>query len=116
MRSSTYIPDAGDLIALMFDGTRGREQSGRRPGLVLSPAIYNEATSRAVVCPLTTKARGYPFEVPLPAANRFAVGVILADQLRSLDWRARQASRIGRVDGRVLAKVRDHIMRLIMEE
>src|SRR2546425_1274360 len=80
------VPDAGDLVWLSFDPQAGHEQSGRRPALVLSPASYNGKSGLALVCPITSRVKGYPFEVSLPEGSKFA-GVILADQLRSLDWR-----------------------------
>jgi|SRR5437773_4591592 len=93
---TAHVPDAGDLIWLTFDPQAGHEQSGRRPALVLSPKSYNLKSGLALVCPVTNRAKGYPFEVPVPAS--FGVtGVILSDHVKSLDWKARQSSRIGRV-------------------
>ena len=86
-------PERGDLIWLSFTPQQGREQAGRRPALVISPATYNSKTGLALVCPITSKAKGYPFEVALPDHGAVQ-GVVLTDQLRSLDWRARQAERI----------------------
>ena len=85
-----YIPDAGDLIWLTFDPPAGREQAGRRPALVLSPAAYNEITSLALVCPITSRVKGYPFEVSLPEGLPVS-GVVLSDHLKSLDWKERKA-------------------------
>lgn len=88
--SSAWVPDRGDVIWLEFDPQAGREQSGRRPAVVLSPASYNAPTGRALCVPVSTKAKGYPFEVPMPEA--FPVqGVAFADQVKCLDWRARHA-------------------------
>jgi mRNA interferase MazF len=88
-----YVPEAGDLVWLDFDPQTGREQAGRRPALVLSPQSYNRKSGLALVCPITTHAKGYPFEVLLP--DRFAVsGVILADHAKSVDWTARRATKI----------------------
>jgi len=81
-------PERGDLIYLDFNPQSGHEQTGRRPGIVLSPKNFNEATGFAIVCPVTRQQKGYPFEVPLPEDSVFE-GVILADQIKSLDWRAR---------------------------
>jgi mRNA interferase MazF len=82
----------------------GHEQAGRRPALVLSPEAYNHRTGLAVVCPVTSKVRGYPFEVKLPPALS-VTGVVLADQVRNVDWRARGASPAGRVPPSVVAEV-----------
>ena len=89
-----YIPERGDLVWLTFNPDDGHDQSGRRPALVMSPQHYNQATGLALFCPITSQIKGYPFEVALPTGLRVPV-VILADQLRSLDWRARQAVFIG---------------------
>ena len=100
----TFVPDAGDLIWLTFDPQRGREQSGRRPALVLSPATYNAKTSLALVCPVTSQIKGYPFEVPLPSGLAVA-GVVLADHLKSLDWKERRAEPAGHAPDKVLLEV-----------
>jgi mRNA interferase MazF len=88
--ASQYVPDRGDAIWLELDPQAGHEQAGRRPVIVLSPASYNGKTSLAIVCPITSRSKGYPFEVPIPDGLPVS-GVILADQVRSLDWRARRA-------------------------
>ena len=88
---SVYVPDRGDLVWIDFDPQVGREQRGRRPAVVLSPRRYNEKSSLALTCPVTSKPKGYPFEVPLPDGLEIE-GVVLADQLRSLDYRGRRAS------------------------
>ncbi|MGA2593610.1 MAG: endoribonuclease MazF [Bryobacteraceae bacterium] len=91
---SRYIPDGRDLIWLTFDPQAGHEQAGRRPALVLSPKIYNQKSGLALVCPVTNQAKGYPFEVTVPAG--FGVsGVILSDHLKSVDWKARRAEKLG---------------------
>jgi len=92
--TSAYVPDGGDLIWLTFDPQAGHEQSGRRPALVLSPKTYNQKSGQALVCPVTNQAKGYPFEVPLPS-DCGVTGVILADHVKSVDWKARRAERIG---------------------
>ena len=93
-----YVPDRGDVVWLDFNPQAGREQAGRRPALVLSPAIYNGKTSLMVCCPVTNQAKGYPFEVPMtPSPGSKLTGVILADQVRCLDWRQRNAARMGAV-------------------
>lgn len=93
---SAFVPDAGDLIWLTFDPQAGREQSGRRPTLVLSPKSYNQKTGLALACPVTSQIKGYPFEVPSPPECG-VTGVILADHIKSLDWKARRAEKAGRV-------------------
>lgn len=102
--SRAYVPDSGDLVWLSFDPQAGHEQSGRRPALILSPGSYNQKSGLALACPITSRVKGYPFEVAMPKGLEFA-GVILADQLRSLDWRARRAERAGRVPAEVVAEV-----------
>jgi mRNA interferase MazF len=88
-------PGAGDLVWLTFDPQAGREQAGRRPALVLSPRAYNARSGLALACPITSHVKGYPFEVALPAGIG-ATGVILADHVKSIDWKARRAERFGR--------------------
>ena len=83
-------PERGDLVWIDFDPQSGREQAGRRPALVLTPADYNRLVGLAVFCPVTTQIKGYPFETALPRGLPVQ-GVVLADHVRSLDWRARRA-------------------------
>ena len=90
---ASYIPQRGDLVWLTFDPQAGHEQAGRRPALVLSPGAYNAKSGLALLAPITSRAKGYPFEVALPAGLAIS-GVILADQVRSLDWQARRAELI----------------------
>ena len=97
-------PERGALIWLTFTPQSGREQAGRRPALVVSPSAYNSKVGLALVCPITGKVKGYPFEVPLPDGVPVQ-GVVLADQLRSLDWRSRQADIIGTAPMAVLERV-----------
>jgi mRNA interferase MazF len=89
-----FVPDRGDLIWLTFDPQAGHEQAGRRPALVLSPKVYNQKAGMALVCPVTNRGKGYPFEVTVPKGYG-VTGVILADHLKSVDWRARTAAPIG---------------------
>ena len=89
--SEAYVPDRGDAVWLTLDPQTGHEQAGRRPALVLSPAAYNGRVGLALFCPITNQVKGYPFEVPLPPGLP-VTGVILADQVKSLDWRARRAA------------------------
>ncbi|MBU1277027.1 MAG: endoribonuclease MazF [Proteobacteria bacterium] len=90
--SPDYLPDAGDLVWLEFDPQAGHEQAGRRPGLVLSPVAYNKPSGLMIVCPITNQAKGYPFEVSLPSGLKIQ-GVVLVDQVKNLDWKARNADK-----------------------
>ena len=94
--SRRYVPQRGDIVWLSFDPQAGHEQMGRRPGLVLSPAQYNGKVGLALLCPITSQIKGYPFEVMIPEGLPVN-GVVLSDQVKSLDWRARRAEFAGRV-------------------
>ncbi|MYH49011.1 MAG: endoribonuclease MazF [Gammaproteobacteria bacterium] len=104
MVAAPYVPERGDLIWLEFSPQAGHEQAGRRPALVVSPRLYNERSSVALLCPVTSTPRGYAFEVVLPADSP-VTGVVLSDQVRSLDWRARHARFRGRAPRTVVAEV-----------
>ncbi|MET1250002.1 endoribonuclease MazF [Sporolactobacillus sp. STCC-11] len=84
----TYVPERGDLVFFNFNPQSGHEQAGHRPAIVLSPETFNRATHFALVCPITSQKKGYPFEVDLPQSLSIE-GVILTDQLKSLNWHAR---------------------------
>ena len=112
MKKAPYTPDVGHIIWLSLDPQQGREQSGRRPFLVLSPRDYNAKTSLAVGVPITSTRKGYPFEVPLAQARRVK-GVVLADQVKSLDWKARNAEFAEEVQQRTLRDVRTLIVTLL---
>ena len=86
-----YCPKRGDVVWIAFDPQAGHEQAGHRPALVLSPQSYNRKVGLAILCPLTTQVKGYPFEVRVPDGLK-ASGAILSDQVKSMDWRARKAS------------------------
>ena len=88
--TAPYVPDRGHLVWLCFDPQAGHEQAGWRPALVLSPAAYNRRTGLALMCPVTSQVKGYPFEVALPPGLP-VTGVVLADHVKNLDWEARQA-------------------------
>ena len=107
-----YVPDRGDIVWLSFTPQVGHEQAGYRPALVLSPRTYNEKTSLALFCPITSKAKGYPFEVSLPAATSIT-GVILSDQIKSLDWRARHARFACQAPSKVVGEVLDKLAVLL---
>ncbi len=99
--ASAYVPDRGDVVWLAFTPQAGREQAGRRPAVVLTPARYNDKAGLAICCPITSQVKGYPFEVALPAGLPVS-GVILADQVKSLDWRSRRATLIASLPDDVL--------------
>jgi mRNA interferase MazF len=88
MVAAAYVPDVGDIIKINLDPRTGHEPGGWRPALVLSPKIYNGKTGLALVVPITNQAQGYPFEVPLPSRIK-TTGVVLADAIKNVDWRAR---------------------------
>jgi len=93
VRKKSYVPKRGDLIWMTFNPQSGHEQAGRRPAVVLSPLAYNRKVGLAIFCPITSQIKGYPFEVGIPSGLSIS-GVILADQVKSLDWRARRAELI----------------------
>ncbi len=103
MTSAGYLPDAGDIVWLQFSPQAGHEQAGHRPAVVLSPASYNRF-GLMLCCPMTTKRKGYPFEVVLSGGG--GGGVVLADQIKSLDWRVRGAQFKGRVSASELSEIR----------
>ena len=98
-----YIPDAGDVVWMQFSPQAGHEQSGHRPAVVLSPAIYNDRAGLLLCCTMTTQIKGYPFEVLIGENKSIAV---LADQVKSLDWRIRLAKFKSRVSPAELAEIR----------
>lgn len=99
-----YCPKRGDVVWLTFHPKAGHEQTGRRPALVLSPESYNRKTGLAVLCPITSQIKGYPFEVILPEDLR-ASGVVLSDQVKKLNWRAREAAFFCRTTEETLQEV-----------
>jgi mRNA interferase MazF len=107
-----YVPVRGEIVWLTFTPQAGHEQAGRLPALVVSPAAYNGKVGLALLCPITRQIKGYPFEVSLPA-NLGIEGVILADQVKSLDWRAREPERVGRVPVATLAEVTQKLLTLL---
>ena len=108
--SRAFVLDAGDIVWLQFDPQAGHEQAGHRPALVLSPAAYNGKAGLMLCCPMTTQIKGYPFEVRIAGDTDSAV---LADQVKSLDWRARRAKLKGRISAAELAEVRAKVMALV---
>jgi mRNA interferase MazF len=110
--ASNYVPDRADVVWINLDPQAGREQAGHRTCLVLSPAAYNGKTGLAVFCPITNQAKGYPFEVQLPR-DLTTTGVVLADHIKSLDWRARGARFREKVPVYIVQEVLDAAMTLL---
>ena len=104
MVRSAPVPERGDLVWLSFSPHAGREQAGRRPALVLTPGAFNDRVGLAFVLPITSRVKGYPFEVALRGGGDVS-GVVLVDQLRSLDWRARKAEPAGKAPAAVMSEV-----------
>ena len=107
-----YAPDRGDLVWLEFNPQAGHEQAGRRPALVISPGAYNRRVGLALFCPVTSQIKGYPFEVALPSGLPVG-GVVLSDQVKSLDWRARRARRIAKASPVVTDEVLGKLATLV---
>ena len=100
---SRYVPEEGDIVWLEFDPQASHEQAGHRPAVVLSRKAYNRKTGLAIFCPITTRIKGYPFEVNVNGKK--VKGAILSDQVKSLDWKARRAKLIEKLDDEALAEV-----------
>ncbi|MFM7928533.1 MAG: endoribonuclease MazF [Pirellula sp.] len=100
----SYIPDRGDFVWISLSPTSGHEQAGRRPALVITPKSYNRKTGLCILCPATRQAKGYAFEVTI-AGDNGGSGVVLADHLRNVDWRARNVQFIHRVSDTELSEV-----------
>lgn len=109
---AAYVPAAGNIIKIDFDPRTGHEQSGWRPALVLSPRTYNAKTGLAVVVPITNREKGYPFEVPLPGQIK-TTGVVLADAVKSIDWRARSAKYTDTAPAEVMKAVQERLRALL---
>lgn len=109
-----YVPQRGHIIWLDFNPQAGHEQAGHRPALVISPKIYNEKTNLAIVCPITSKIKNYPFAVNLP--SRYGGGCVLADQIKSVDWNVRQARHKSKAPRKVMEEVLGKLGVLIFEE
>ena len=107
-----YVPQRGDVVWITLSPHAGHEQAGRRPALVLSPSSYNAKVGLAVFCPLTSQIKGYPFEVRLPAGLR-VTGAVLADQVKSLDWCARNAELACRLPPQTVAQVLEKLGTLL---
>ena len=101
---AALVPERGDIVWISLDLQAGHEQSGRRPAVILSPATYNDRVGLALLCPVTSQVNGYPFEVLVPEGLA-VTGVVLADQVKSLDWRVRHAEVVGRMPAETVANV-----------
>ncbi len=114
MKVSKYAPAQGDLAWLDFNPQTGHEQGGRRPAVILSPLAYNRLVGLALVCPVTSSEKGYPFEVPLPEGLPIR-GVALSDHIKSQDWRARRAEFIAHLDQATLGAILNRARTLLSE-
>jgi mRNA interferase MazF len=112
VRNASYLPDRGDIVFLTFEPHEGHEQSGRRPAIVISPRAYNSKVGFALFCPITSRIKGYPFEVQLPEKG-VITGVILSDQVKSLDWCVRSAEFVCKIHEDVIFEVLEKIRTLI---
>ena len=111
MGGRPYVPDRGDVVWLQFNPQVGHEQAGHRPALVLSPVSYNRRSGLMLCCPITSRVKGYPFEVLLPKGK--IVGAVLSDQIKSLDWHAKRASFAGKATPTVVHLVQEHLRLLV---
>ena len=112
--AQVYAPQRGDVVWITLNPQAGHEQAGRRPAVVLSPLAYNEKVGLAIFCPVTSQEKGYPFEVRIPAGLA-VTGVVLADQVKSLDWRARKAERTCALPAEVMDEVLGKLNVLLAE-
>ena len=107
-----YVPARGDVVWITFNPQAGHEQAGRRPAIVLSPSSYNAKVGLAILCPVTSQIKGYPFEAAIPSGLKLS-GVILADQVKSLDWRVRHAEFICQVPQETTSEVTGKLATLL---
>lgn len=111
MVKKSYVPDKGDFVWVDFNPTRGREQAKNRPAIIVSPKSYNQKTNLALMCPVTSVSKNYPFEVAVDGKK--ISGVVLVDHIRSLDWKARNAKFITKAKSRVIADVQTKLLLII---
>ncbi len=109
---TNYIPDRGDIVWINFNPQAGHEQAGRRPALILSPKNYNSKVGLAILCPITSKRKGYPFEVQIPKGLPTS-GVILSDQAKSMDWKIRNIEFICKFDNQFVELVLQRLHTLL---
>jgi len=110
-----YVPARGDAIWISLSSQAGHEQAVRRPALVLSPSSYNGKVGLVILCPVSTQVKGYPFEVAIPAGSKLG-GVVLADQVKNLDWRVRKAEFICKLPRETTNEVLDKLGTLLIDE
>jgi len=101
---AAFVPRQGDIIALTFDPQSGHEQKGRRPAFVISKDLFNQSTGLAIVCPITNTDRGFPFHVPIPKDSKLT-GFVMVEQVKSVDFNARRATRIEHGNDELLSSV-----------
>lgn len=112
---ASYVPEKGDIVWISFTPHAGHEQASRRPAIVLSPGTYNKKSGLALFCPITSRIKGYPFEAVLSDTGTIK-GVILADQIKSLDWRARRAEFACRATRRIVDEVAGKVGSILEQE
>lgn len=110
--AAPYVPQRGDVVWISLNPRAGHEQAGRRPGVILSPEAYNGRVGLAILCPITSLVKGYPFEVAIPAGLPVS-GVILSDQVKSLDWRARNFEKICTLSPATVVEVLGKLLTLL---
>ena len=115
VKSTEYVPQRGDVVRINFNPQAGHEQGGYRPAVVLSPRVYNSKTRLAILCPITKQVKGYPFEVAIPAGLD-VTGVILTDQVKSMDWRARNTALICSLPAQIVEMVLQRVETLLARE
>jgi mRNA interferase MazF len=108
----SFVPDVGDVVIVDFNPQAGHEQAGKRPALVLSPQNFNKITGFAWLCPITNQAKGYPFEVKVEGSQK-TTGVILTDQMKSLDWSARNLHKVDTVNSDCLSNVKSIVSTIL---
>lgn len=113
--SNPYCPKPGEVVWIKFSPQAGHEQSGFRPALTLSPEQYNRKVGLAIFCPITSQIKGYPFEVLIPSGLKIS-GVILSDQVRNLDWKARNSKFFCRVSESTLTEVLNKLGSLLTSD
>ena len=111
-KSGDYCPDAGDLVWIDLDPTLGHEQSGHRPAIVLTPQHYNVRSGLCILCPITSRARGYPFEIAIPPGQAIS-GVVLGDQVRSVSWEKRYVKMAGVAPEKLVDEIRERLAVLL---
>jgi len=111
MVAKTYIPDRGDLVWVDFNPTKGRKQAKVRPAIILSPLAYNQKTNLAIMCPITSVVKGYPFEVDVN--EKKVAGVVLSDHVRSLNWQTQNTKFIAKAKPKVTAEVQSKLLLLV---